>query len=223
MFKMLLLATMASMALSMAAAQPRTAAAKPPDPLAPIVDDPKLPRVLIIGDSISMGYIIPVRELLAGKANVHHPPENCGPTSTGVKQLEKWLGKGKWDVIHFNFGLHDLKRVEHGAQQIPPDQYEKNLRAIVKRLKRTKAKLIWANTTPVPLGKQMPPRYPDDAVWYNWVAEKVMHDNDIAINDLYSFVLPRMKEIQLPVNVHFNQKGYEALAEVVASRIQEEL
>src|SRR5262245_2767243 len=74
-----------------------------------VVDDPKLPRVLLVGDSISIGYTLPVRTLLKGKANVHRVPENGGPTTNGLAKLSAWLGNGKWDVIHFNFGLHDLK------------------------------------------------------------------------------------------------------------------
>lgn len=82
----------------------------PPNPVyAPITDVAGLPRVLLIGDSISIGYTLAVRELLADKANVHRPPTNCGPTIQGVKQIDAWLGDGRWDVIHFNFGLHDLK------------------------------------------------------------------------------------------------------------------
>src|SRR4051812_33030943 len=131
---------------------------KKPDPvLAPVEDDPKLPRVLLIGDSISMGYTLPVRELLKGKANVHRIPDNCGPTERGLSQLDKWLGDGKWDVIHFNFGLHDLKYLDangkyvdpsKGKQVAPPEVYERNLRELVARLKKTGAKLIFATTTP---------------------------------------------------------------------------
>ena len=84
------------------------AAKRKPDPaLQQIEDDPKLPRVLLVGDSISMGYTLPVRALLTGKANVHRPPTNCSSTASGLKNLDAWLGPGKWDVIHFNFGLHD--------------------------------------------------------------------------------------------------------------------
>lgn len=83
---------------------------------APVTDVPGLPRVLLLGDSISMGYTARVRELLAGKANVHRPAENCFDSGNGVKKLEAWLGAGKWHVVHFNFGLHDNKYVdEKGA------------------------------------------------------------------------------------------------------------
>jgi hypothetical protein len=51
-----------------------TSPQKKTDPsLDPINDDPALPRVLLIGDSISMGYTLPVRTALKGKANVHRP------------------------------------------------------------------------------------------------------------------------------------------------------
>ena len=86
-----------------------------PDPaFALVTDDPKLPRVLLIGDSISIGYTLPVRELLKGKANLHRIPVNGGPTITGLEKLKGWIGDGKWDIIHFNWGLHDLKFMDTG-------------------------------------------------------------------------------------------------------------
>src|SRR5688572_21808238 len=90
-------------------AQSQMAAKTNPEQIAfePITDDPKLPRVLLIGDSISIGYTLAVRDLLKGKANVHRIPTNGGPTTNGLARLKQWLGDGKWDVIHFNWGLHD--------------------------------------------------------------------------------------------------------------------
>ena len=81
-------------------------------PLDPIEDRAGLPRVLLIGDSISIGYTLAVRDLLEGVANVHRPGTNCGPTLRGLDQLDQWLGDLPWDVIHFNWGLHDLKYIE---------------------------------------------------------------------------------------------------------------
>ncbi|MHC4285022.1 MAG: alpha/beta hydrolase fold domain-containing protein [Planctomycetota bacterium] len=75
---------------------------------ATIKDNPNMPRVLLIGDSISIGYTLPVRKLLADKANVHRVPTNARHTGIGLENIHKWLGDGKWDVIHFNWGLHDL-------------------------------------------------------------------------------------------------------------------
>jgi lysophospholipase L1-like esterase len=192
---------------------------KKTDPaLAPFSDDPSLPRVLLIGDSISMGYTLPVRTALKGKANVHRPSENCGPTTRGLEELDHWLGKGRWDVIHFNFGLHDLKLVD-GKHLVSPEDYEKNLRAIVKRLQQTGATLIWCSTTPVPDKTSNPPRSNDDVLAYNAVAKKVMEENRIPIDNLYEFALPRLKKIQRPANVHYTAKGYQVMAGHVAEDI----
>jgi len=200
------------------------AADPPPDPAFALVeDDPALPRVLLIGDSISVGYTVPTRELLAPKANVHRVLDNCGPTSHGVERIDAWLGEGKWTVIHFNFGLHDLKLMEDGRHQVPIGQYEANLRVIVGKLKATGAKLVWASTTPVPDAPVNPPRSNADVIAYNEVAAKVMAENGIAVDDLYSFALPRLAELQTPANVHFTPAGSKALAEQVAQAIQKAL
>jgi acyl-CoA thioesterase-1 len=195
-----------------------------PDPAFAVVqDEPGLPRVLLIGDSISMGYTIPTRKLLGGKANVHRIPENGGPTTNGLAKLVSWLGDSRWDVIHFNWGLHDLRLGEDGKHQVPVEEYEKNLRELVKRLKATGAGLIWASTTPVPEGTLSPPRRSEDVLVYNAAAKRVMDENQIPIDDLYAFALPRLSEIQRPANVHFTSEGSEALATQVAASTERAL
>ena len=211
-----LAATEAADAKKAATAQPR----KPDPAFAPVTDNPRLPRVLLIGDSISIGYTLPVRDLLKDKANLHRIPVNGGPTLTGLTQLSKWLGAGKWDVIHFNWGLHDLKFMDTGKQQVPLEDYEKNLRELVKQLKATGARLIWCSTTPVPDAEMKPPRKNPDVIAYNAVAKKVMTENGIAMNDLYAFALPQLSAIQRPANVHFTDEGSRVLAKQVAATIE---
>jgi hypothetical protein len=219
------------------AAQAKKGAAKKqrklPPTMAPIEDEPGLPRVLLIGDSISIGYTLPVRELLKGKANVHRPPMNCGPTTTGLKHLEQWLGDKEWDVIHFNWGLHDLKYMGPSGQnlqdpndpknhpQVSPDDYEKNLRQLVDRLRKTGAKLIWRSTTPVPEGAKG--RVVGDSVKYNAIAARIMQEQGIEVHDLYAFVMPKADQIMLKANVHFTKEGSQALAEDVVRVIQKKL
>lgn len=207
----------------------KKSARKPNPAMAKITDVEGLPRVLLIGDSISIGYTLPARELLEGKANVHRPPTNCGPTTTGVAQIDKWLGDGKWDVIHFNWGLHDLKymgpkgqnladpRAKDSVQQVPPKEYEANLRKLVARLKETKAKLIWRSTTPVPEGCQG--RVVGDSVKYNAIAEKIMAENGIPIDDQYAFCMTKLDKIQRPANVHFTAEGSKELAQQTVNSI----
>lgn len=195
----------------------------------------KLANVLLLGDSISIGYHPFAVDLLSGKANVSRPmleadkAENCQGTTNGVKNIDRWIGDTSWDVIHFNFGLHDIKHVDpvtgknsekiEDPRQAEPKQYKKNLRQIVEQLKATNAKLIFATTTPYPEELSGPLREYGDTEKYNKVARKVMKKNDIPINDLYSFVLPRMEELQRPNNVHFTKEGSQALGEQVAEMI----
>lgn len=200
------------------AAKRAPGAKRAPNPaLLPIEDRPGLPRVLLIGDSISIGYTLPVREALAGKANLHRPKDNCGPTIRGLAKLDEWLGQGRWDVIHFNFGLHDLRNID-GKHQVPIDQYEKNLREITARLKKTGAVLVWCSTTPVPEGCE-PGRKAGEEAAFNAAAKRVMDENHIAIDDLCRFAQPRLKDIQIPKNVHFTPEGSKVLAGQVSGSI----
>jgi len=201
-----------------------TPAPKKPDPsLHKVEDVAGLPRVLLIGDSISMGYTVPVQKLLEGKANVHRIGANGGPTTNGIAHIKEWLGDGKWDVIHFNWGLHDLKYMPDGTRQVSPEDYEKNLRALLAAMKATGAKLIWCSTTPVVEGTTSPIRKNEDVLAYNAIAKKVMDENGIQIDDLYAFALPQLGTIQLPKNVHYNKDGYSALAEQVVKTITPDL
>ena len=197
-----------------------------------------LPRVLLIGDSISIGYTLDTRKALSGKANVHRALTNCGPTISGLKQLDKWLATGgadkKWDVIHFNWGLHDLKYMGPNGenlkdpkdpknhQQVPPDQYRKNLTQLVERLKATNAKLIWRNTTPVPEGAKG--RVVGDSAKYNAIAAEIMKANDIPTHDLFSVVKNDLKPEHLKkADVHYTKLGSTVLGKDVARVISEAL
>ncbi len=192
-----------------------------PNPaLLPITDVAGLPRVLIIGDSISIGYTIPTRKLLEGKANVHRIPTNGGPTLRGVQSVAKWIGDGTWDVIHLNFGLHDLKYMPDGKRQVEPEAYEKNLREIVTKLKATGATVIWATTTPVPEGKLNPERRFGDVKVYNDIAAKVMKEMDVQTDDLNAAITPELAKLQNPQDVHFKTAGSEFLASKVAAEIE---
>ena len=179
-----------------------------------VQDDPKLPRVLLIGDSVSRGYTQPTRVALAGKANVHRAPANCGPTASGLKNLDVWLGAGKWDVIHFNFGIHD--------RATPAADYVKRLEEIVARLEKTGAKLIWASTTPIPddPAKKQTAR---SIVERNTAAAALMAQHAVAIDDLFTAITPKLATLQNPRDVHFTVAGYAFLGQHVATSIAAQL
>jgi len=203
---------------------PPAKAKRPPNPaMDPIKDVEGLPRVLLIGDSISIGYTLPTRKLLEGKANVHRIPTNGGPTKNGVANIAKWLGTSKWDVIHFNWGIHDLKFMPDGKRQVEPADYEANLRSLVATLKKTGAKLIWATTTPIPDGDLNPPRKFGQVKEYNDIAAKVMTESGVAIDDLNTHITPKLATLQNPHDVHYSTAGSEFLAQQVAAEISKAL
>lgn len=203
--------------------------------------DPRLPNVLIIGDSISMGYTPIVRTLLQGKANVSHAmrpdgkaPVNCASTKVGLADLPKWLGSTKWAVIHFNWGLHDLcyrnpesknpahRDKEHGKIEVPLAEYTANLEKLAVELEKTGARLIWASTTKVPDGDLG--RFVGDDNKYNTAAKEVMMRHNIAIDDLGTLSVSLPAELSLgPGNVHYKPEGYARLAKMAADSISEAL
>lgn len=176
-----------------------------------VVDDPKLPRVLLIGDSVSRAYTQTVQKTLKGKANVHRAPANCGPTSRGLQKMDIWLGDGNWDFIHFNFGIHD--------RNTKIDDYTDRLEQLIQRLQKTGANLIWANTTPIP---DVPTKRFTAAsiIERNAAAAKLMAKHNIPINDLFSAISPRLTELQNPDDCHFTGTGNAFLGRHVAAYLQ---
>ena len=191
--------------------------------VAPITDVEGLPRVLLIGDSISIGYTLQVREKLKGKANVHRIPINGGATEVGLENMKAWLGDKKWDVIHFNFGLHDAKYTSETILRATREQYLKNLQELVNQMKATGAKLIFATTTPTPAKLSRATRRFDSIPERNEIAVKLMQENGVAIDDLYAVVLPVQEKIQRPGDVHFAPEGYDVLSTAVANSVETQL
>lgn len=206
----------------------RVAAGEPP------VARAGLANVLLIGDSISMGYTLPVAERLKGEANVRRPRANCGDTRLGLERLDEWLNGITWDVIHFNFGLHDLcyrspeskayggRDKVNGKVSVPIDQYRENLTEITDRLARQTKQLIWASTTFVPAGEVG--RHQGDDARYNAAAAEVMADRGVPINDLHALSGSFGPELFVgPGDVHFTDEGSARLADQVAACIREHL
>jgi lysophospholipase L1-like esterase len=192
------------------------------------------PRVLLIGDSISRGYHKPLREILKGRVKVEIIPMNGGATSRGLKRLDEWVGRGEWDLIHFNWGLHDLcwrnpklkgsgrRDKVNGEVTSTVEQYSKNLADLVTRLEKTGAQLIWATTTPIPKGE--PGRFAREELKYNAAAARIMKARGISINDLHGRITPHIAELQKKGgDVHFTRKGSRFLAERVAAVIVKKL
>lgn len=186
-------------------------------------------NVLIIGDSISMGYTPFVEKALAPDILVTHNPGNGGSTRRGLDSLDAWLNHKKWDLITFNFGLHDMVYkddqnkydVVNGKLTVPLEEYRNNLELIVARLKKSTKILLFVNTTVVP--ENSSGRKVEDPAKYNVVAMEVMKKHNIQVIDLYSASQVIHPKTSKPGNVHYSPEGYELLAAELIKSIREAL
>jgi lysophospholipase L1-like esterase len=189
-----------------------------------------LPKVVLLGDSVREGYAPFVAELLAGRAVVVTPKANGRDTTMLLAHLEEWAIAEHPEVIHFNSGIHDTKQnKESGKNQVPPAQYEVNLREIVKRLRaETKAKLVFALSTPVidertqDYWKTRSYRVSNATLLeYNQVALRTMKELNVPVNDLPAALgdAESLARFHDKGGMHFTKEGSQHLARAVVAAI----
>lgn len=182
----------------------------------------KRPKVMLIGDSIRLGYAPKVIERLKGKVDIVSLPANGGDSANVLAHLDDCV-REQPDVIHFNCGLHDLKRFKaDGHHQVELDKYAANLKQIVARLRaETKAALVFANTTPIvderhALRKANFDRVEADVKRYNETAEGIMRELDVPVHDLHWVVEQGGVETMLGRDgTHYSPAASDRLAEAV--------
>jgi len=184
-----------------------------------------LAKVVLIGDSIRMGYAPLVAKRLEGKATVVSAKPNGEDSGNVLRNLEEWVIKENPDVVHINAGLHDLK-LKDAAYQVPLAEYEKNLKMILERIqKETHAKIIFATSTPIldnlhAQRKAGFDRLEADVQKYNTAAVAIMKQAGVPIDDLHKRVEDGGKEKLIgPDGTHYTPAGYEMLAEAVTNSI----
>jgi lysophospholipase L1-like esterase len=179
----------------------------------------KLPRVLLIGDSITGGYGQPVADLLRGKASVARltTSKSIGDPAL-LAEVELVLDQCQFDIVHFNNGLHGWGYTEA--------EYEKGFPELLSTIRKhaPKAKLIWATITPMrQAGKlNIIAEGTKRVQARNEIAERIVAKEGIAVDDLYGLVKDH-QEYWSNDGVHFNGKGIAVQAEQVARRILESL
>jgi hypothetical protein len=181
-------------------------------------NETNLPRVLLIGDSITRAYYPEVENNLAGKAYVGRLSSSAFISDPILlKQIELMLSEYKFDVVHFNNGMHGWQHSEKEYEQAFP----KFLETIKKYA--PDAKLIWANTTPLKVSPNLPPDNQTQATderiaARNGIALKFVQATGIRVDDLYT---PMRGRAELHSdNVHFNDQGIAIQAAQVAAQIE---
>lgn len=193
-----------------------------------------LPKVVLVGDSIRMSYAPLVEKELAGKAAIISAKANGGDSNNVLQHLDEWVIRQQPAVVHFNCGIHDTKKFKTtGRFQVPPDQYEANLRKIVACIRsQTKAVVLFATTTPIlderaaaARGKVEYALLEASVEQYNAIAAKVMQELKVPVNDLHA-VFPDAAsrgEALAADGVHFTAGGQQALAQAVAAAVAQHL
>ncbi len=189
------------------------------------------PKVVLVGDSVCLGYAALVVDRLTGQAVVLPPPANGGDSRNVLEHLVAWVVQEQPELVHFNCGLHDLKRSRDGRQyQVPLDAYTANLTEIVRRLRaETTATLLFATTTPILDDRHARrgadfDRFEDDVQRYNAAAIAVMRAAGMTVDDLHGIVTQAgSAELLMADGTHYTPAGYERLAEAVADCVLRQL
>ena len=150
-------------------------------------------NILLIGDSIRMGYDKAVKKTLDGVANVYFPADNCRFASFVLRYMHEYANlvpDKKVDIIHWNAGLWDCLRLFEEEPHTPLDVYAYYIDRICVRIKKLfpDAAVIFATSTRVlseKMGKNFK-RYNEEIEKYNEAAVAVVKKYGFAVNDLYA-------------------------------------
>lgn len=206
-------------------------------------------NVLLVGDSIRLGYEKKVAELLGPNVKVYSPDENCRFTKYALWGMFAWMeamGNPKIDVGHFNAGIWDLHRCTADGQLFSSlEEYGRDIKRLAIQMKSYTDQVIFANI--IPGGKGLDEgaklnalintnsdfvkvylcdtmsNWNKDVVAYNKKSEAVMAEMGIPVNDMYSAILADTEKYISEDGIHPTEEGYDLLAQLTAARIEEKL
>lgn len=195
----------------------------------------ELPKVVLVGDSIRLSYATIVAKQLSGQADVISPKANGGDSRRVLQGLQEWAIRPQPDVVCFNCGIHDTKKfTASGSFQVGPQDYEKNLRQIVERIRgSTQATVIFITTTPVLDAAAAAARRDRDyqllhssVQQYNGIALRVMRELDVPMIDLYDRFNsgdPALDTLLGNDGLHLTAAGQQLAAEMISAGVRKEL
>ena len=193
------------------------------------IKDSTLPRVLIVGDSISMGYRGAIAKHFQGKAYIDYWTQGYlsveGRNSQGERALSGVLSNGPYDVVTFNFGLHWWPH----PQRSPEDKYVAQMTKLVEHLKKTApaTKFVWIRTTPwrtTPAeGKpSLDNEQNQRIIRFNKMTDEIMATHGIPEVDLYGLCEKKLDTVAAGSKdaVHWNQEVSRLMAEEIVKEIE---
>jgi hypothetical protein len=178
----------------------------------PHMRENNLPRVLLIGDSITRAYYKDVEEDLKGKAYVARLATSAAIGDPALTmQIHTFLAQAKFDVVHFNVGMHGWAYSE--------DDYRKHLPDVLKTIRKGApgARLVWASTTPVRKDREPGPSNARIQA-RNEIAQTYFTAQHVPVDDLYTLMTAH-PDLHTD-DVHFNKEGAALQARQVAAEIE---
>lgn len=184
------------------------------------IDNKAKADILIIGDSISIGYTPTVQAELR-EYEVLHNPCNAKSTRNGLKHIDRWMSlRDRYELITFNHGIWDI------SFGVSAEQYAENLRILVGVMRHKTDKLIFVTTTHLPSGSSLTIQEPGVEDRYNQAAIAVMNELGVPVFDLNSIsdAIPELhSEGADGADVHWNDKGSRIFGEALTEAIRGEL
>jgi len=186
-------------------------------------------KVVLIGDSIRMGYQPLVQKKLEGEAEVWGPAQNCRHSLWALDHFPEWVEAQQPDVVHVNFGIHDSSIQSDGEHQILIDQYRLCLKRFIAKVNALDAvQMIWATSTPryaaqegVPMG-EWPVLESVKLDVYNAAALEIVNAEGLAVNDLHQTILDSdFAKCLRDDGCHMTEFGNEVLSDAVAGAIRQ--
>ena len=189
-------------------------------------------KVVLIGDSIRMGYDKYVKEALVGSCEVFYPENcNCAFAQNVLRFVHEWKTKWNWgddvDLVHWNAGLWDELELFEDEPMSTKDYYANAVGRIHKRLRMLfpKAKIVFATSTTVweeKCNKDFR-RHNATINEYNEAALEALADTDSLYNDLYTHSLNCPEEYRSDAVHFYTDGGTEFFGKKVVSVICNEL
>ena len=188
-------------------------------------------KIILLGDSIRMGYDKYVKDALAGVAEVYYPDDNCRFAQYLLRHMHQWKNEGRWpsdaDIVHWNAGLWDIVELYGEEPLTIEEQYAEMVKRIDRQIKRLfpRARVVFATTTSV-VESGFRPEFKRQNSYierYNKIAVDALAESDCKINDLYSFSCA-LPDVCRSDATHFNTpEGRKALGDKVLSVLCAEL
>ncbi len=188
-------------------------------------------KLLLLGDSIRLGYENYVKEALLGEVETYSPKENCAFAQYLFRWLHVWKEKEGYpddiDVVHWNVGAWDSLHIFEEDTFTSLEYYGEMLKRLHKRIRFLfpNAKQIFATNTSVIEEGYEPPyqRYNADIEKFNKIAIETLSPLGVKINDLYSLTKSAPNSCRSDVT-HFNtEDGIRLIGGKVLRVICEEL